>query len=167
VGGDGVQTGSTLHVGHFWPIVPAPGDSEDGESGRMKIGRGNRSTRRNPAPAPICSPLIPLDQTGARTWPAVVGRQRLTAWAMARLKETPKNFTFKIKAVTANLLLFAAVSYLFQKELNAWRKKTARRKLVEGGPEISLICGTPVWMFSVLILNFTTASQSEWKCPQS
>jgi hypothetical protein len=22
--GDGVHTGSTLHVGHFWPIVPAP-----------------------------------------------------------------------------------------------------------------------------------------------
>jgi hypothetical protein len=39
----GVQTGSTRHVGHFWPIVPAPGDCEDGEFGGMKIGRGNRS----------------------------------------------------------------------------------------------------------------------------
>jgi hypothetical protein len=45
----GVQTGSTRHVGHFWPIVPAPGDCEDGEFGGMKIGRGNRSTRRKPA----------------------------------------------------------------------------------------------------------------------
>jgi hypothetical protein len=29
----------------------------------MKIGRGNRSTRRKPAPAPLCPPQIPLDQT--------------------------------------------------------------------------------------------------------
>jgi hypothetical protein len=29
----------------------------------MKIDRGNRSTRRKPAPAPLCPPQIPLDQT--------------------------------------------------------------------------------------------------------
>jgi hypothetical protein len=53
-----------------WPIVPAPGDyDDDGEIGGMKIGRGNRSTRRKPAPAPLCPPLIPLDQTRARTGP--------------------------------------------------------------------------------------------------
>jgi hypothetical protein len=46
-----------------WPIVPAPGDYDDGEFGAMKIGRGNRSTRRKPAPAQICPPQIPLDQT--------------------------------------------------------------------------------------------------------
>jgi hypothetical protein len=50
----------------------------------MKIGRGNRSTRRKPAPAPLCPPQIPLDQTRARTRAAAVGSQRLTAWAMAR-----------------------------------------------------------------------------------
>jgi hypothetical protein len=44
-GGGGVQNGSTRHVGHFWPIVAAPGDCEDGEFGGMKIGRGNQSTR--------------------------------------------------------------------------------------------------------------------------
>jgi hypothetical protein len=27
-----------------WPIVPAPGDHDDGEFGGMKIGRGNRRT---------------------------------------------------------------------------------------------------------------------------
>jgi hypothetical protein len=47
----------------YWPIVPAPGDCEDGEFGGLKIGRGNRSTRRKPAPAPLCQPQIPLDQT--------------------------------------------------------------------------------------------------------
>jgi hypothetical protein len=39
--GGGVQTGSTRHVGHFWPIEPAPGDCEDEEFVGMKIGRGN------------------------------------------------------------------------------------------------------------------------------
>jgi hypothetical protein len=58
-----------------WPIVPTPGDYEDGKFGGMKAGRGNRSTRRKPAPAPLCPPQIPLDQARA----AAVGSQRLTA----------------------------------------------------------------------------------------
>jgi hypothetical protein len=62
-----------------WPFVPAPRDYDDGEFGGMKIGRGNRSTRRKPAPAPLCSPQIPLDQTRALTRAAAVGSQRLTA----------------------------------------------------------------------------------------
>jgi hypothetical protein len=45
-----------------WPIVPSPGDWEDGDFGGMN-GRGNRSTRRKPAPTPLCPPQIPLDQT--------------------------------------------------------------------------------------------------------
>jgi hypothetical protein len=48
------------------------------------IGRGNQSTWRKPAPAPLCPPQIPLDQTRARTRAAAVGSQRLTAWAMVR-----------------------------------------------------------------------------------
>jgi hypothetical protein len=35
------------------PIVPAPGDYDDGEIGGT-IGRGNQSTRRKPAPMPKC-----------------------------------------------------------------------------------------------------------------
>jgi hypothetical protein len=54
------------------------------EIGGMKIGRGNRSTRRKPAPAPLCPPQIPHDQTRARTRAAAMGSQRLAAWAMAR-----------------------------------------------------------------------------------
>jgi hypothetical protein len=50
-----------------------------GEIGGMKIGKGNRSTRRKPASAPLCPPQIPHDQTWARTWAAAVGSQRLTA----------------------------------------------------------------------------------------
>jgi hypothetical protein len=80
----GVQTGSTRHVGHFWPIVPVPDDCEDQEFGVIKTGRGNRSTRRNPAPAPLCPPQIPRDQTRA----AVVGgqRHRLSYGAALRTK---------------------------------------------------------------------------------
>jgi hypothetical protein len=57
-----------------WPIAPTPGDYDDGEFGGMKIGRGSRSTRRTPAPEPLCPPQIPLE-TRARTR----GSQRLTA----------------------------------------------------------------------------------------
>jgi hypothetical protein len=54
-------------------------EGDCGAIGGMKIGRGNRSTRRKPAPAPLCPPQIPHDQTRARTRAAVVGSQRLTA----------------------------------------------------------------------------------------
>jgi hypothetical protein len=54
-------------------------DGDCGEIGRMKIGRGSRSTWRKPTPAPLCSPQIPHDQTWARTRAAAVGSQRLTA----------------------------------------------------------------------------------------
>jgi hypothetical protein len=54
-------------------------DGDFGAIGEMKFGRENRSTRREPAPEPLCPPQIPHDQTRARTRAAVVGSQRLTA----------------------------------------------------------------------------------------
>jgi hypothetical protein len=43
-------------------------DEDDcGATGGIKIGRGNRSTRRKPALAPLRPPQIPHDQTRART----------------------------------------------------------------------------------------------------
>jgi hypothetical protein len=57
-------------------------DSDCGAIGVMKIGRGNRSTWRKPAPVPLCLPQIPHDQTRAWTWAAVVGSQWLTTCAM-------------------------------------------------------------------------------------
>jgi hypothetical protein len=42
------------------PIVPAP-DDERGAVGRIRIGRGNRSSRRKPAPVQPCPPQIPHD----------------------------------------------------------------------------------------------------------
>jgi hypothetical protein len=68
--GGGVHTGSTRHCGHYWPTVPAPGDSEDGEVGGMNgFGRGNRSTRRKPAMTPLYSPQIPLARPGCEPGP--------------------------------------------------------------------------------------------------
>jgi hypothetical protein len=77
--GGGVKLGPLGTAATDWPNVPAPGDYDDGEFGGMKISRGNRSTRRKPAPAPLCPPQIPLDQIRDRTQAAAVGSQRLTA----------------------------------------------------------------------------------------
>jgi hypothetical protein len=60
------------------------GEVDCGAISGMKIGKGNRTTRRKPAPAPVCPPQIPLDLTWDRTRAAAVGSQRLTASAMAR-----------------------------------------------------------------------------------
>jgi hypothetical protein len=50
----------------------------------MKIGRGNRSTRRKPAPLSLFSPQIPYYLTWDRTRAAAVGNWRLTSWSMAQ-----------------------------------------------------------------------------------
>jgi hypothetical protein len=53
-----------------WPIVLVPGDCDHGKFGEMKIDRGNRSTRRKPAPAPLSPPQIPLARPGLEPGPA-------------------------------------------------------------------------------------------------
>jgi hypothetical protein len=78
-------------------------DGECGEISGMKIGRGNRSTRRNPASVPLCPPQIPHDPNRARTRAAAVGSQRLTAWAMARPKWEVVNY---IESTSNNLFRF-------------------------------------------------------------
>jgi hypothetical protein len=54
------------------PIMPVPGDYDDGEIGGM-IGRGKRSTRRKPASVPLCPPQTP-HAARTRTRAAAVGR---------------------------------------------------------------------------------------------
>jgi hypothetical protein len=76
--GGGVQLGPLDTTATNRPIVPAPGDYDDGEIGGMKIGRGNRSTRRKPAPVPLCPPQIP-HAGRTRTRAATVESRRLTA----------------------------------------------------------------------------------------
>jgi hypothetical protein len=65
-------------------------DDECGAGGGMRIGRGNRSTRRKPAQIQLCPPQIPHDLTWARTRAAAVGSRRLTARAVARPTECLK-----------------------------------------------------------------------------
>jgi hypothetical protein len=48
---------------NIWPIVPAPDDDDDDERvtvGGMKIVKGNRSTRRKPAPMLTLSTTNPI-----------------------------------------------------------------------------------------------------------
>jgi hypothetical protein len=59
-------------------------DGDCGAIGGMKIGRGNRSTRKKFTPVLLCPTQIPYDLTRARTRAVAVGSQLLTAWAMAR-----------------------------------------------------------------------------------
>jgi hypothetical protein len=80
----GVRLGPRGTAATIWPNAPAHND-ECGAVSRMS-GRGNRSTRRKPAPVPLCPPQI---LTWARSRAAVVGSRRLSAWAMAR---PPKEF---------------------------------------------------------------------------
>jgi hypothetical protein len=75
--GGGVQLGPLGPAATNRLIVPAPGDYDDGEIGGM-IDRGNRSTRRKPAPVPLCPPQTP-HAAQTRTRAAAVGNQRLTA----------------------------------------------------------------------------------------
>jgi hypothetical protein len=58
-------------------------DDECGAVGGIRIGRGNRNTRRKTNPVPLCPPRIPYFLTWARTRAAAVGTWRLIAWAMA------------------------------------------------------------------------------------
>jgi hypothetical protein len=53
------------------PLLTVPGDcdddDDDGEVGGMNgFGRGNQSTRRKPAPTPLCPPQIPSANPGRR-----------------------------------------------------------------------------------------------------
>jgi hypothetical protein len=45
----------------YQPRMIGDGDGDCGEIGGMKSGRGNRCTRRKPAPAPFYLPQIPRD----------------------------------------------------------------------------------------------------------
>jgi hypothetical protein len=75
--GGGVQLGPLGTAATNRPIVPALGDYNDGEIGGM-IGKRNRSTRRKPAPVPLCPAQTP-HAARTRTRAAAVGSQRLIA----------------------------------------------------------------------------------------
>jgi hypothetical protein len=69
--------GSTRHCAHQWPIVPAPGDYDDGEIGGMIEGE-TEILGENLPPVLLCPPQTP-HAARTRTLAAAVGSQRLTA----------------------------------------------------------------------------------------
>jgi hypothetical protein len=75
--GGGFQLGSLGTAATIRPIVPAPGDYDDGEIGE-KIGIGNRRTWRNLAQLSLCPPQNP-HAARTRTRAAAVVSQGLTA----------------------------------------------------------------------------------------
>jgi hypothetical protein len=67
--GGGVQLGPLGTAATNRPVVPAPGDYDDGEFGGMMIGKGNRSSWRKRASVALCKPQIPYDLTGREPGP--------------------------------------------------------------------------------------------------
>jgi hypothetical protein len=81
--GGGVLLGPLGTAATFRSIVPGSSDYDDEDIDGMMIGKGNRSSRRKPAPVPLCPPQTP-HAAPTRTRAAAVRSQRLTAWSMAR-----------------------------------------------------------------------------------
>jgi hypothetical protein len=66
-------------------------DGDCGAIGEMRIGMGNRSTQKKPAPAPLCPPKIPHDLSWVRIRAAAMGSQqtnRLTYGAATQCSAT-------------------------------------------------------------------------------
>jgi hypothetical protein len=112
-------------------------DDDVGAIGGMKIGRGNRSTRRKPAPVPLGQPQIPHDRTQARTRAAEVGRRRLTAWAVARPTTTTTTTTTTNNNNNTHNLYFSSyviTSTIFKSSRMKWAGHVAhiggRRKQI-------------------------------------
>jgi hypothetical protein len=75
------------------------------QSVEWKIGRRNRSTRRKPAPMPLCPTQIPHKLTWDRTQSAAVVSQRLTAGTISRPVSWLGQRKWLNKSTTARLML--------------------------------------------------------------
>jgi hypothetical protein len=99
--------------GTVWPIVSGPDDDDEcGTVGGMRFGR--ESTRRKPAPVPLCPPQTPHDPT----WAAAVGSWLIT-WAVT---QSPCSCNWIILIfvwiVFISLVVMWAVSFLW---IPQWR----------------------------------------------
>jgi hypothetical protein len=65
----GVQLGPLGTSATNWPTVHGPRDYKGGEFDGMMIGKENRSTRRKPAPMPLCPSQIPHELIGREHGP--------------------------------------------------------------------------------------------------
>jgi hypothetical protein len=135
--GGGVQMGPLGKSATEWPIVPAPGDYDDGEFSGMKIGRRNQSSRRKHTPAPLCLPQIPLDKTRARTRATAMGSQRLTAWTTARPSEDVKN-----SEIYGMMTVQQVNSCTSQKRVFTWMERFKERRSSAADDARSLLSST-------------------------
>jgi hypothetical protein len=98
-----------------WPIVPAPGDYEDGEFGGMMIGRGSRSTRRKRVPRDLT-----WREPGSPRWEA--SDYSLEVWhghAVCYVRYCFKNESF-IVASSDNFVNFFYVLWILLSHVRAW-----------------------------------------------
>jgi hypothetical protein len=115
-GGVAVQLGPLGTAANNRPIVPAPGDYDDGEIGEMN-GRGNRSTRRKPAPMPRCPPETPHAIPGRRGGKPATNRLSYgTASSMfldnsRKLREFKNLITKTISLICSSLNFIVNITY--------------------------------------------------------
>jgi hypothetical protein len=67
--GGGVHLGPLGTAATNRPIVPTPGDNDDGEIGGMMTGKGNRSTPRKLNSVILCPPYTPHALPGCEPGP--------------------------------------------------------------------------------------------------
>jgi hypothetical protein len=89
-GGGWVQLGPLCTSATDWPIVPTPGDHDDGEFGWMKISRGNRSTRRKTFPSATTKPTRPDTGSNPRRRGGKKATNRLSYGAACYNRMLPK-----------------------------------------------------------------------------
>jgi hypothetical protein len=118
--GGGVHIGCPCGtVAMYWPIVPVPGDCEDGEVGGMKCSWQEKPKySEKTCPGAILTTTNPNCQIRARTRPAAVGNQRLTASAMARPQHIGHCSLKTIETIRAKETSQSALVPGFQ--LNKW-----------------------------------------------
>jgi hypothetical protein len=100
-------------------------DDDYGAVGGMRISRGNRSTRRKPAPVPLCPAQIPHDLTWDRTRAAAVGSQQLTATVYSN---SQRHRTKRSKDEEEKLSAFSVLYFMSYKN-DMWRKEKGYRDI--------------------------------------
>jgi hypothetical protein len=125
-----------------------------------EFGRGNRSTRRKPAPGPLCPPQNPSWRPGLEPQTAVVGSQRLTAWAMARpIHGLDVDSVNSSSNYLAYLCIPASETTLHQKRMSGADRSHFSWKNVETNCKNEL----PSWIVYILYIHIFHISQVQ-KC---
>jgi hypothetical protein len=129
-----------------------------GAVGGMRIGRVNRSTRRKPAPVPLCPPQIPHYPTWVRTRAAEVGSRWLSARPCSRLTQAltrlicifrySVRFTLRVQTADSNAVLVLQSEYCDSVLYRQWQYLPRHFKFT-----------TDIWEE---LLQFILSSSMEW-----